>query len=636
MARPSKSQQFIIYGDAGIPTPDSGCQLYFGDDAADLKVAGSDSVVGGEASREEYENADDEARKTSGCTTTSISSLPESAWQTDGECGSDSPLKPQSPPIVRPSFRRPESVRRMQMSSPPPFGSRSPRHSAIRLSRAATSQSLRSAAVRGSPRPRRRISNETVELDQERKEYPLILLHITLLPVTPRWSAEAMQEILPESVLDGLRLLRSKVTDLVLQRGLLIPHPGEDYELLEERLLEALELKEERVTKCGHFRPTARESVSSISTTASSSDAAIGSSLDALSDDETLCETCRNCIFRTRSGTKAGGERWTVTVYAANGLMRASTWAVAWSDMERVDVEILPWISDDLVKRLDTKREEEEDEEIKRQGVEDERAFRKMEQETLARETLQRQEVEQRVVREPASLSAQGSGQSSQPSKKPSNTDDLPQVYRPSQIPLSVLMKNYIFLLSQDRRNVAMFFLAVIAIWIGLRTMAQPAILGLDTVANATYDTPFVEKMPALLSATSEMEYGTAVGGIETGKATGSAHTAVESEIILMADELDHGPKHHDNGTADIVTEPFNGSLKTTSIDDSIATSDSATLEELSISSRKHPGPLVAHDEAHYEMLDDAGQAHAYLYEQEDLGHSTDEDDMQMNDEIRA
>ncbi|KAF2767888.1 hypothetical protein EJ03DRAFT_375746 [Teratosphaeria nubilosa] len=638
MARPSKSQQFTICEDTGVPTPDSGYQPCFDDDVAGLKGADSDPAAEDKASRETCEDADDEARKTSGCTTTSISSLPESAWQTDGERGSRSPPKSFSPPIVRPSFRRPESVRRMQLSSPPPFGSRSPRHSATRFSRAATPQSLRSAAVRGSPRPRRGNSNETVELDQERKEYPLILLHITLLPVTLRWSAETMQEILPESVLDSLRLLRSKVTDLVLHRGLLISHPREEYELLEERLLEALELKEERVTKCGHFRANARESTSSISTTASSSDSGLGSSLDALSDDVTVCETCRNCIYPTRSGIKAGGRRWSVTVYAANGLMRASAWAAAWNDMERVDVEILPWISDDLVKRLDAKREEEEAEEVRRQEVEDERVMRMMEQQALTQETLQRQEIEQRVVTESASLSAQGTGPSAQPTREPSTTDDLPHVYHPSQIPLSVLMKNYIFLLSQDRRNVAIFFLAVIAVWFGLRTMAQPAMVDLDPVANAgTYGTPSIEEMPVLLNATFGIEYDTGiVEGNETGEASGSAQTAVESETKLGDDKTDREPEQDENGPADIDIAPFKGSIETTSIDDSTDASDSATLEELSTSSKEPPAPLVVQDEAHYEMLEDADQTHVRLHEQEDMEHSTDEDDVQMKDEIRA
>ena len=145
-----------------------------------------------------------------------------------------------------------------------------------------------------------------------------------------------MQEVLPQRTLDNLQLLRSKVTETVLQRGILIPHPREEYELLEERLLEALELRKERVTKCGHFR--SRDSMSSTSSGESSvrsDDSGVGSSIES---DGELCSTCQHHLKTARTVTGKGGSRWNIRVFAANGLMRASAWSAAWGEMERVDV----------------------------------------------------------------------------------------------------------------------------------------------------------------------------------------------------------------------------------------------------------------------------------------------------------
>ncbi|KAA6411936.1 MAG: hypothetical protein FRX48_04086 [Lasallia pustulata] len=50
-------------------------------------------------------------------------------------------------------------------------------------------------------------------------------------------------------------LLLEKTTPTVLARGILIPHPRDDYDLLEERLLEALDLCPPRILPCGHFHP---------------------------------------------------------------------------------------------------------------------------------------------------------------------------------------------------------------------------------------------------------------------------------------------------------------------------------------------------------------------------------------------
>ncbi|KAK4505571.1 hypothetical protein PRZ48_003534 [Zasmidium cellare] len=463
MARPSKSKQFAIYEDAGIPTPDSdeSHQPSFDDalrarqeaideeedeDVFTEKIHG-DSVEDGSELEDieeavEDEPTDEERRESA---ITSISSLPDSSTDTDQE-----PTllmhKPYTPPIIRPSFRRPESVRRMQMTSPVPF-ERSPRRSALHSqSRSGTPRSARSS-IKGSPRSRRSQYEECVEA--EKKEYPLVLLHVSLLPVELRWSMEAMQEVLPQSTLVNLQKLRSKVTETILQRGILIPHPREEYELLEERLLEALELRKERVTKCGHFR--ARDSISSASSEEGSlnSDSGVGSSVDS---DGELCMTCRHHLKTARPIHGSGGSKWNIRVFAANGLMRASAWAAAWSEMERVDVEILPWIGEDLRQQLDARMEQED-------------VDRTLD--VAAPETWSAPDPEPEQFTLPSAPEI--STEPPRPDERMDVNADLPQVYRAKDVPLSLLLKNYIFLLAKDRRNIAIFGLAVLAMWLSLR-----------------------------------------------------------------------------------------------------------------------------------------------------------------------
>lgn len=143
----------------------------------------------------EHENEDEQDRRESTFTRgTSISSLPESSvFDTDHESRMPAMHQPYTPPSIRPTFRRPESVRRMQlMASPTPFERSSPRRSALRAkSRTGTPRSARQ-----SPRPKSRYQEEE-DVDEEKKEYPLVLLHVTLLPVELRWSAESMLQVLP-------------------------------------------------------------------------------------------------------------------------------------------------------------------------------------------------------------------------------------------------------------------------------------------------------------------------------------------------------------------------------------------------------------------------------------------------------
>ncbi|KAK1075485.1 hypothetical protein LTR12_011560 [Friedmanniomyces endolithicus] len=501
MARLSKAHSFAVYEDAGISTPDSGYHDPFEDIHEDhpkreelekdlSEEEDSRSNLHPLNEEEEHEQNDEALTHPR----TSISSVPDSTWQDQ-----EPEEKAFVPPVIRPSFMRPESVRRMQMSSPPPYRS-SPRQSSILRHGGSSGRSragtpTRSARARGSPPRSRRQASERRERYGEVMglEFPLVLLHITLLPVVLPWSSEAVQDLLPESVRAGLQLLRSKVTETMLVRGLLIPHPGAEYEVLEERLLEGLELREERVTRCGHFRgDEGRESMAS--SEGDGSDSGLGSSVEGLVADEDVCLTCSSPVKTSRSGVGSGEQKWSIRVYAANGLMRAPAWAAAWNEMESVDIEILPWIAEGTRQLLDERAEQEAlvEAQREREAFEEERSHVLSEERAswAAAHTMKHSTQTPIAQQPPLSGSnpeshPRNEAPSGLPPPKPT-TADLPQVYRPSQIPLSVLLRNYIFLLARDRRNVAIFFLGLLALWFAVAWSTPATVETSSMVGNET------------------------------------------------------------------------------------------------------------------------------------------------------
>lgn len=217
-----------------------------------------------------------------------------------------------------------------------------------------------------SPPPPSRLS--AVEKLNLKKEYPLVLLHVTLLPIPMPfpYSTAVMESVLPPHILENWKLLRQKATTTVLDRGILIPHPREDYDLLEERLLESLELKAPRILKCGHFRLGPEEEADLAAAAAAAAEdeaeAEEGEEGEEDADDADICEDCGRRIRDGRfGGSGTGSKRWDIKIFAANGLMRAGAWGAAWREMERVDIEIVPWM-DDRLKRLLELRHAEGDE----------------------------------------------------------------------------------------------------------------------------------------------------------------------------------------------------------------------------------------------------------------------------------
>lgn len=375
-------------------------------------------------------------RRMSGVTSTSfISSIPSempisSKPISPAGLGLDGANYP--PRKERPLFRNPASVRAMQMASPPPFQpyklptpSRSGRSDTSRQSFGShrgvphrTSQEYLRAARERSPRPTTAphpTSTSPYAQSQSSQNLPLVLLHVTILPMQRPYSHELMLKTMPPWLVQNYKLLDEKLQDVVLmRRGLLIPHPHDEYDLLEERILESLELKMPRLSKCGHFvRPTDEEDEDEESDdddersfcdeqdgcgrdTSMSGGTVTGDGEET--DTGEFCADCHRPVRKPGKGIGAGTKKWDIKIYAANGLMRAGAWSAAWREMERCDVEIAPWIPEDVKLQLAERAEEEEeaerqkmlyDAELQRLAQEEESRAKQLEMEAKEKKQLQ-------------------------------------------------------------------------------------------------------------------------------------------------------------------------------------------------------------------------------------------------------
>jgi hypothetical protein len=273
-----------------------------------------------------------------------VSRIPSMASYTVDETNLHTPSRTKH----RPPFRTPSSVRAMQMSSPTPSIFSSPR---------SAKRHLPTGSRIGTPTSQFSPSKRTPTRFKQKKEEPLVLLHVTVMPLQWQYAHAMASRESPESlqhVKESWGLLVEKLTDTVLERGVLLAHPQESYEVLEERLLEALELPvrpRAQILKCGHYMgPLDLDSASSDDdenlTTQRFFQHTQGS-------DRKWCDICRKDVRLQETGETFGKRRFNVKIYASNGLMRAGAWAAAWREMERVDVEIEPWVELDLRTQLE-------------------------------------------------------------------------------------------------------------------------------------------------------------------------------------------------------------------------------------------------------------------------------------------
>ncbi|XXG96306.1 hypothetical protein Hte_002587 [Hypoxylon texense] len=249
----------------------------------------------------------------------------------------------------RPPFRTPSDVRAMQMSSPPPSVLGSPR---------STKRHLPTVSRLGTPTASAQYSPKRMSTPprfKSRKEAPLVLLHVTLLPLRWVWG-DLLNSLDTDELSDraktlreSWRLLQDRIGDTVIERGILLGHPQNDYEVLEERLLEALELpfrRRARILECGHYIGPANEGCL---TEDEESEDEWGSVRSRNASRRHWCGTCNSEIRYDSLGTD---KIFRVKVYASNGLMKAGAWTACWKEMERVDAEVEPIVELDVQEEL--------------------------------------------------------------------------------------------------------------------------------------------------------------------------------------------------------------------------------------------------------------------------------------------
>ncbi|KFY11575.1 hypothetical protein V491_07154 [Pseudogymnoascus sp. VKM F-3775] len=264
---------------------------------------------------------------------------------------------PHTPSKVlnRPPFRTPSSVRAMQMSSPTPsvFSGSPTSRKRVNSSRLSTPNRLQSSLTK----------HRTPTKFKAKEEHPLVLLHVTVLPL--HWQHAHIMDTAPPDVLskdllsvrESWKLLQEKLGDTVFERGVLLPHPQDSYETLEERLCAALELPmrpRAKILACGHYvGPSTSFSDSELS----SSDSSDSEDLDSVVSNSTKSLWCDICCRDVRFGkydALPGRQKksFKVKLFASNGLMGAGAWAACWREMERVDVEITPYVEAAAAKEI--------------------------------------------------------------------------------------------------------------------------------------------------------------------------------------------------------------------------------------------------------------------------------------------
>ncbi|MCJ1385374.1 hypothetical protein MMC17_008496 [Xylographa soralifera] len=451
-----------------------------------------------------------------------ISSLAASSRVPSCNTAAHRPSSPYTPLKTIFPFRHPSSVRAIQLeTTPPPFAipPSSQRQQELRAQDSRVGTPTRNSTPRSSRSVRSPSRMSVARKEKVRKEHPLVLLHVTVLPVGLPYSREVMETVLPAEVLEGWKLLGEKITATVQERGILIPHPREDYDLLEERLLESLELKVPRILKCGHFHPEEGE---------------VEDEEDESETDEDICEDCGRRIRDGRMGSGTGTKRWDVKVFAANGLMRAGAWGAAWREMERVDVEVQPWIEEGLRRQLEAQREEEE-----LRGLSE-----------VGHDVHVNPEPVHGVGNIDAERIREIYGEDAQPYVD--GFAEIPKVRQQSfsrhrhesqNVELWVLLRNYLRLVMQDRKNVIIVLLSMVVLFLSVGRSAVPGTVdpSMQLVPN-TVVSGFESAKHVVESAGECVVSG--LGTMASATTPTMATGAVEPSITATVEQKDVGEEY--------------------------------------------------------------------------------------------
>ncbi|KAL4818591.1 hypothetical protein BDW67DRAFT_156910 [Aspergillus spinulosporus] len=371
------------------------------------------------------------------------------------------------------TFRKPSSVRAMQMHTEdegddyyhltPPKRRGSQRTSDISIRSAGSSPFKRSPFY--SP------TGAAVK-PKIKKEYPLVLLHCTLLPPSlpvpgliehPK-RQNILREGLPPVYWRRWKLLEAKTgSGVIRDRGILISHPEDGYDLLEERLLESLELQHPRLDH-GHFIGHDE--------TESDGEDRLAPEDSSMEDEGEECPDCGARVVRQNTTRK-----WEVKVFAANGLMRAGAWAAAWKEMEKVDVEVGLWLPPDVRADLEKRLIEYSSHMNIANGPP---IALLQEPENIPVDPSARALTTKPPKADTLSQVTQARGGDLPPASPGVTTSRSQDNQKWSQhaptlsedIDLQPLLVNYIYILASDRRNITIVFLSILVIFFALNPRA--------------------------------------------------------------------------------------------------------------------------------------------------------------------
>lgn len=303
-----------------------------------------------------------------------------------------------------------------------------------------------------------------------KKEYPLVLLHCNLLSPTLSLPAaigvpsqKILKDVLPPRYWRRWKLLEEKIGfGVVRDRGVLISHPQDMYDLLEERLLESLELQRPRL-QGGHFLGPDEEDAESEKEDGNvlqhDEDHEVGVESDTDSEQGDECPDCGRRVVQYNNNNNSHKRKWEIRVFAANGLMRAGAWAAAWKEMEKVDVEVGLWLPSDVKRELERRAWEAcsfQRQQVLMDPVED--GFGKAVYPTpttpisTAKDTPTQDQID--GLDEPPK-----SASSLEPTCQPQNPSS-----KATDIDLQTLLINYLRILASDRRNIAIAILSLLVV----------------------------------------------------------------------------------------------------------------------------------------------------------------------------
>lgn len=371
-----------------------------------------------------------------------------------------------------------------------------------------------------------------------KKEYPLVLLHCTLLaPSLPVPGAalpqnqKVVEEVLPPHYWKRWRRLQEKAGSGVLRdRGVLISHPEDLYDMLEERLLESLELQRSRLDH-GHFLGHEESGTGS--------EGELSDQGESETDGE-QGEECPDCGGRVLQHGDSN-RKWEIRVFAANGLMRAGAWAAAWKEMEKVDVEVGVWLPSDIRRSLQKR--------LADVAAED----------TIGTAALDETSRPDTQSPSPSSHARASSVPDSEHTKSsdptPSELGVKPPELREEkpkhQIALQTLFINYIRVLAGEPRNIALVLMSVLVVFLAFGSqrpmfVPQSALSSFPEVVGAAISPSLSVSVASMSAFSSSMPL---VGSLPTPSApvvmwssAPPTSTSVESMMDPEVDEVNALP----------------------------------------------------------------------------------------------